>query len=174
MLRVATWAVCSAAAAVVSEIAANALWVALWGRSVPQRGGLSLWPEPAWWTAAAVYGVLLAALAASRRPTVRRFLLACVAAAVVYVVTGSALSTLDFLGTADPDVAGSGWADAVVGVALVRTLLWGNTWVALLAPGLLGFVPVFRRAVVGVPLMWSNRPYTAADDDAAAEDFGIY
>jgi hypothetical protein len=169
MLRVVVWAGCSAAAVLVSELVVNALWTVLWGVREVSVEAVPLWPEPEWWAAALVYGGLLVALAATRRPTVRRLLLASVAAAVVYVAVGSVLSVLDDVGF---DLAG--WGEAVMWGFVVKAFLLGTFWIALLAPVLLGVLPMFRRSLVGRPVMWTNPRYTAADDDAAAEDFGIY
>lgn len=95
------------------------------------------------------------------------------AAAVTYVVLGSALLTVDSIGAVDPDGAGSGWGSAVEGAAVLAIVIYGNGAVAVAAPLALGLLRLFRPALFGQPARWSHRPYTSADEDAAAEDFNI-
>lgn len=167
--RGAWWAACGAVAVVVvGGGAASLISIVAGSDPFPVLGQVS------WWTAAVVF-LLVAGLGCGwGRPTVRRFVFTSIGAAAAYVVAGSALVTLDAIGTADPRVAGSGWGSAMEGAAVFALGVYGNGVVAVVAPLALGLLHPFRAAVVGQPATWSNRPFTPHDDDAAAEDFNIF
>jgi hypothetical protein len=168
-LRVAGWAMCSAAAVVLVG-GGLASWVAIGAGAEP----LPVWGQAAWWVATSVFALLLWVGCGRAQPTVRRFVITSIATGVAYVVLGSALLTIDPIGAADPSDSGSGWGNAIEGVVVFAIWVYGNGVVALVAPLVIGLLPVFRPALVGRPATWSGHSYTSADDDAAAEDFNIY
>ncbi|GAA4755253.1 hypothetical protein GCM10025783_30540 [Amnibacterium soli] len=133
-----------------------------------------MWSSWGWWVAAAVYAIALAAGLPRRDVSARRFLLTTVNAAVLYLAAGSLLTTLDAVGTEDLRVAGSGWVEAAEGTAVYAVLIYGNGLIAFVVPLLLGLVRPLRSATIGQPARWTAPRYSAADDDAAAEDSGIY
>lgn len=161
-----SWAACSALVVVaIGGGVSSLVSMAAGSEAFP------VWREPSWWTAAGVFLLVLCLGFGWARPTVRRFLVTSIGAAVLYLLVGSALLTVDSVGTEDPNVAGSGWGSAMQAVAVFALRIYGNGAVAFVAPLALGLLPAFRGELFGQPARWSNAASTQADEDAAAEDF---
>lgn len=167
------WVMSSFIAVAVGGAALAVLIPLAWRLQAGLSFSTSVLTSPGWWVADGLAGGVLSLIGLSKAPSVRRLLIAGVASFLVYVVVGSALTSIDAIGSYDTNVAGSGWGEAFYWSVLMSIVLAGNGWAAFIAPVALDLLP-FRRWLVGAPVVWVVHRYGPADDDAAAEDFGIY
>lgn len=129
-----------------------------------------VWGTVGWRMALVAYAVVLACKGLVERQGVRCFLVHCVVAASVYIGLGSLLSMSDLNSI---DAAAHLGNDSVsTGVPVV--VVFGDGVLALLAAVGVGLLAGLRTSTVGSPAQWASGRYDLADEDVAAEDFGIY
>ena len=132
------------------------------------RGLDAWWPFPLWSLLGyLLYAAVLSTIACSRRRSIRRWLIVCVVALLVYLLWVALVGSWGYGTLGDRLEAGQ----AVVVILLV---LHGAAVAGLLCPGSLVLIPAFRRSVLGHPAVWLERRFDGSDEDVAAEDFGIW
>jgi hypothetical protein len=125
------------------------------------------WLAGFWLSGLGLYFIGLVSLAFSTSRSVRR-LLATVASAVVLEVATVAVAAQWSYERFGDRLEATEW------VVVSAFFLGFLGWLLLVVPLVVALHPFFRSSVLGSPVLWSRRLYTGADEDAAAEDFGIY